>query len=342
MRFFNGKMKALVMSLILLAMIAAAPITTDAAPTNEMLHKGIHHPDVKPLQHRLKTLDYYHDHIDGVFGSLTYKAVKDFQKDYGLPADGIDGPKTQKALKKVHSLQQAYKHASLLKQGSHGKIVKDLQGQLRDLNYYNGNIDGIYGSVTEKAVKNFQQANHIAVDGIAGPVTFAALIHNPVRGKDEDYNAGKVSDESSSKEVVKGASISPNKSGTADQNAGNKNMSTSGNNTTNKSEEMVQNSGHQSVKTFYVKSTAYTANCPGCSGITATGINLNENPGAKVIAVDPSVIPLGSKVWVEGYGSAIAADTGGAINGRRIDVFVPSRSKALSWGTKTVKVQVFE
>src|SRR5690606_25205159 len=61
-------------------------------------------------------------------------------------------------------------------------------------------------------------------------------------------------------------------------------------------------------KEFYVSATAYTASCTGCSGITATGINLHANPGLKVIAVDPSVIPLGSKVWVEGYGNAIAGD----------------------------------
>ena len=46
-----------------------------------------------------------------------------------------------------------------------------------------------------------------------------------------------------------------------------------------------------------------------------TGINLRANPNLKVIAVDPSVIPLGSKVWVEGYGYAVAGDTGGAIKG---------------------------
>ena len=62
--------------------------------------------------------------------------------------------------------------------------------------------------------------------------------------------------------------------------------------------------------------TAYTAYCNGCSGITTTGINLRANPNLKVIAVDPSVIPLGSKVWVEGYGYAVAGDTGGAIKGK--------------------------
>jgi resuscitation-promoting factor RpfB len=91
---------------------------------------------------------------------------------------------------------------------------------------------------------------------------------------------------------------------------------------------------------FYVSSTAYTANCSGCSGTTATGFNLKANPNAKVIAVDPNVIPLGSKVYVEGYGYAIASDTGGAIRGNKIDVFFSSQSQALGWGRRTVKIRI--
>ncbi|MCF6411933.1 ubiquitin-like domain-containing protein [Alkalihalobacillus sp. EGI L200015] len=101
-------------------------------------------------------------------------------------------------------------------------------------------------------------------------------------------------------------------------------------------------SSEPSGREFYVSSTAYTANCSGCSGITATGYNLKANPNAKVIAVDPSVIPLGSKVWVEGYGYATALDTGGAINGNKIDVFFSSKSAAYSWGRKTVRVKVVD
>lgn len=96
------------------------------------------------------------------------------------------------------------------------------------------------------------------------------------------------------------------------------------------------------VKEFTVSATAYTASCKGCSGITRTGINLKKNPGAKVIAVDPKVIPLGTKVWVEGYGYAVAGDTGGAIKGNKIDVFIPTQSQALKWGRKNVKIKILK
>ncbi|MBO2536697.1 LysM peptidoglycan-binding and 3D domain-containing protein [Rummeliibacillus suwonensis] len=101
-----------------------------------------------------------------------------------------------------------------------------------------------------------------------------------------------------------------------------------------------QSAPQSSGKTLTVTATAYTPNCAGCSGITATGINVKANPNMKVIAVDPSIIPLGSKVWVEGYGTAIAGDTGGAIKGHKIDLLMPSNGQANSWGVRTVTIKI--
>ncbi|MBM7540900.1 3D domain-containing protein [Amphibacillus cookii] len=95
-------------------------------------------------------------------------------------------------------------------------------------------------------------------------------------------------------------------------------------------------------KTISMTATAYTAECDGCTGITATGLNLNEDRNKKVIAVDPSVIPLGTRVHVEGYGEAVAGDTGGAIQGNKIDIHVPTREEALSWGVREVDVTILE
>jgi uncharacterized protein YabE (DUF348 family) len=93
---------------------------------------------------------------------------------------------------------------------------------------------------------------------------------------------------------------------------------------------------------IYVEATAYSPYCKGCSSNTATGINIRNNPTAKLIAVDPRVIPLGSKVYVQGYGYAIAADTGSAIKGNKIDVLMPSERDALQWGRKVVKIRVLK
>jgi 3D (Asp-Asp-Asp) domain-containing protein/peptidoglycan hydrolase CwlO-like protein len=118
----------------------------------------------------------------------------------------------------------------------------------------------------------------------------------------------------------------------------NKDKETTQSSTVEKEEKAKQKNSDKN--TFSVTATAYTADCNGCSGITSTGINLKSNPDAKVIAVDPDVIPLHSIVYVEGYGHAIAGDTGGSIKGNKIDVFVPDKQTAANWGIRTVEVTI--
>ncbi|MDP9025364.1 MAG: 3D domain-containing protein [Candidatus Eremiobacteraeota bacterium] len=95
------------------------------------------------------------------------------------------------------------------------------------------------------------------------------------------------------------------------------------------------------VQTAYVAAsaldmvaTAYTAGCYGCSGITATG----RPAGHGVVAVDPGVIPLGTRLYIRGYGFAVAGDTGGAIRGRRIDLGFNSMRDAMLFGRREVVV----
>lgn len=104
-------------------------------------------------------------------------------------------------------------------------------------------------------------------------------------------------------------------------------------------------------KAIRVKATAYCA-CHLCTGKyrtstgyarTASGTIARRNPGGySTIAVDPDVIPLGTKVYVEGYGFAIAEDTGGAINGNKIDLYHDSHSEALRWGVRYKNVYIIK
>ncbi|MGG0722936.1 cell wall-binding protein EntC [Bacillus mycoides] len=108
----------------------------------------------------------------------------------------------------------------------------------------------------------------------------------------------------------------------------------------------TETSAPSSSRELRVEATAYTADPlengykAGDQVKSAMGHNLTANPNMKLIAVDPSVIPLGSKVWVEGYGVAIAGDTGGAIKGNKIDVLMPDKGTSSNWGRKTVTVKV--
>ncbi|MHC5269449.1 3D domain-containing protein [Enterococcus sp. LJL98] len=104
---------------------------------------------------------------------------------------------------------------------------------------------------------------------------------------------------------------------------------------------VTENQPSSGKKVLYMESTAYSYKEAGSSFYTAMGIDLRENP--QVVAVDPSVIPLGTIVEVEGYGVAIAADTGGAIKGNILDVHLTSVEACHAWGRKfNVKVTILD
>lgn len=84
-----------------------------------------------------------------------------------------------------------------------------------------------------------------------------------------------------------------------------------------------------------VFSTSYDKNCSGCSETTALGLKT----GYGVIAVDPNVIPLGSKIYVPGYGTAVAGDTGGSIKGNKIDLGFDDVRKGW-WSSRFVEIYI--
>lgn len=91
------------------------------------------------------------------------------------------------------------------------------------------------------------------------------------------------------------------------------------------------------------EASAYTAKCKGCTGITSTGKNIrNQSVDHKVIAVDPNVIPLGSLVEVQGYGTFTALDTGGAIKGHKVDILHQTYKSATDFGRRTVKIRIIK
>lgn len=105
-------------------------------------------------------------------------------------------------------------------------------------------------------------------------------------------------------------------------------------------EETTSNEMNDSAKKIIVVATAYSRNQPSLTNITAMGIDLSENP--QVIAVDPAVIPLGTKVYVDGYGEAIAGDTGSAIIGNRVDLHMESIDASFAWGIQEVELTILD
>ncbi|MBQ8617566.1 MAG: peptidoglycan-binding protein [Clostridia bacterium] len=134
---------------------------------------------IKSVQTMLKALKYYTGDITGNVGEKTKAAIKQFQKEYDLTADGVAGPQTIAKLESVYNSKggssASTSSGSGLRLGSTGTKVRDLQQDLTTLGYYWADITGSFGSKTEAAVKNFQEKNNLSADGVAGTKTLNAI-----------------------------------------------------------------------------------------------------------------------------------------------------------------------
>lgn len=136
--------------------------------------------DVRNLQQDLTTLGYYWADITGNFGAKTETAVRRFQEENGLTADGVAGTKTLNAIaaavaRKGGTPASGGSAGTTLKLNSQGTKVSQLQTDLKQLGYYYAEITGNFGAKTEAAVKAFQKAKGLTADGVAGTKTLNAI-----------------------------------------------------------------------------------------------------------------------------------------------------------------------
>jgi peptidoglycan hydrolase-like protein with peptidoglycan-binding domain len=124
------------------------------------------------LQVALKALRHYSGGIDGIPGLGTKRAVRRFQRSRHLPADGVVGPRTRRAL---GTRGRPLLGKRILDRGSRGWDVAALQFMLRRRGYSPGSVDGGYGAGTQSAIKRLQAARGLPADGRVGHQTLRAL-----------------------------------------------------------------------------------------------------------------------------------------------------------------------
>ena len=182
---------------------SSASKISDLGSAPGIMRVGDSNSDVKKLQQALDILGYYSGKIDGIYGEGTTKAVKAYQKDKGLTADGYAGERTVASIfgscsskslttqsapgssesssasaskaNTVSSIEAIGSAPKTSEKGDSGSDVVKLQQALECLGYYNGEIDGKYGDGTVAAVKKFQSKRNMKADGIAGPSTIRVL-----------------------------------------------------------------------------------------------------------------------------------------------------------------------
>ncbi len=166
---------------------ASSEIYTAKNPNT--LQSGDSGSKVTQLQNALKLLGFYTGGVDGKFGSGTKKAVMQFQRVNGLTVDGLAGTQTQKLLySQVDSGVSGGSSSSgssssgssgftrTLRKGYTGADVIAVQQKLKELGFYSGSVDGVYGTGSIAAVKKFQQQNGLTADGLVGSRTNTALM----------------------------------------------------------------------------------------------------------------------------------------------------------------------
>ena len=133
---------------------------------------GAARPSVAAVQVSMRAMSLYNGTVDGIRGPLTRAAVMSFQRRRGLTVDGIVGPQTRRALGRRGRPRIG---SRLMKIGRRGWDVAALQFLLARRGYSPGGIDGDFGPATDAAVRSFQRAHGLTVDGLAGPNTIRAL-----------------------------------------------------------------------------------------------------------------------------------------------------------------------
>ena len=322
------KLRRVLATLILIFAVSLSNLCSAAA-----LHYGDRGDEVKEIQEYLIAQNLLHVAADGVYGTETVNAIKDFQSALGLEVDGVCGNMTYRILRaaafdeidittfklgdyvpeyelEISGVETDTPSASATTVGS----VLSAVSTVKDVIQYAGIGDVIKMGMQGEGVIDLQNKliEHGFYDGEADGICDADTVDAL---KDFQRSRGLAADGICGRRTYL---------------AFDGNSYEEGNSYTN---------GFPNYsRVVRVEATAYSSMEPGMSAYTATGTLCRYG----VIATDPNFIPLGTKVYIPGYGYAIAEDTGGAIVGNKIDVAFDTIGECYEFGRQWIDLYIIE
>ncbi|MDE5415807.1 C40 family peptidase [Alkalihalobacterium chitinilyticum] len=187
--------KAVISSTFATGIVLTAPLMVDAALGDQPLKKGMNHPDVKELQEALRAKGYFTFHTStGFYGTITEEAVRQFQRTHGIQTTGVANTSTLNLLLSSNSQNRQATNTQiasssttstsgalaqttgLLRAGSQGQAVTELQERLKEAGHFNHQVTGYFGRVTQSALRDYQKKHGLTIDGIAGPQTISHIL----------------------------------------------------------------------------------------------------------------------------------------------------------------------
>ena len=312
---------------------------------------GMQGAGVTDLQKNLIAWGYYHGAADGYMGTSTVTALKDFQADAGLPVDGIAGESTWHALagnipmkKHVEEVIEQPKSEPVVEQKIEVKPEPEIETKIEP------KIETPVEQKIETTIPKIETKIETNIDKPAETVIETNLQDPKISDKDKDKKddsksksklkkkeKNKVEDEEKvepkpeekpkkeKKSTVKFEEAIPVPDELPEDFFNQRQNIASG--------EIPKN-GHA----LFVEATAYSPYDMNSSPYTARGHRVRRG----VVAVDPNFIPLGTKMFIPGYGNAIADDIGADIKGNRIDVAFDTSEEAMVFGRQQMEIYLLE